>query len=103
MKYRKFRIELIVGMIVVALLGWLLHYVYRWTGNAFLVGLFVPVNESVWEHMKLVYVPMLILSVVMMTRWGEETSACNSSIPDRNICGNLAYSSLILHLQGNCW
>ena len=80
MKYRKFRIELIVGMIVVALLGWLLHYVYHWTGNAFLVGLFVPVNESVWEHMKLVYVPMLILSVVMMTRWGEElppvTPAC---------------------------
>ena len=44
MKYRKFRIELVIGMIVVALLGWLLHYVYHWTGNAFLVGLFVPVK-----------------------------------------------------------
>ena len=72
MKYRKFRMELVIGMIIVAVMGWILHYVYKWTGNAFLVGLFVPVNESVWEHMKLVYVPMLILSVVMMTRWGEE-------------------------------
>ena len=24
------------------------------------VGLFVPVNESTWEHMKLLFVPMLI-------------------------------------------
>ena len=33
---------------------------YDWSGQMWFVGLFVPVNESTWEHMKLLFVPMLI-------------------------------------------
>ena len=42
------------------LLGCLWHFLYEWTGRSSLVGLFAPVNESVWEHTKLLVFPMLL-------------------------------------------
>lgn len=50
------------GAILVAFLGTIFHFVYNWFGQSPLVGLFVPVNESTWEHMKLIFFPMLIFS-----------------------------------------
>jgi hypothetical protein len=44
-------------------LGALLHFVYEWSGNHPLVGLFAPVNESTWEHLKLVFYPILVVSI----------------------------------------
>ena len=54
----------IIGAVVTIVLGVLSHFVYDWTGQNFLVGLFFPVNESTWEHMKLVYFPMLLVTLV---------------------------------------
>ena len=54
----------IFGAVVTIILGILFHFVYEWTGENFLIGLFVPVNESTWEHMKLVYFPMLLVTLV---------------------------------------
>lgn len=54
----------IIGAVVTIVLGTLSHFVYDWTGQNFLVGLFFPVNESTWEHMKLVYFPMLLVTLV---------------------------------------
>ncbi|HVB45893.1 MAG TPA: DUF6512 family protein [Streptosporangiaceae bacterium] len=49
-------------MIVVA--GTLLHFVYAWSGRTLAVGLLSPVNESVWEHTKLLVIPVLAVGVV---------------------------------------
>ena len=43
--------------------GTLLHYLYEWTGEAILVAPFSGVNESTWEHMKLLFFPMLFFAV----------------------------------------
>ena len=50
------------GAILVAFLGTIFHFVYKWLGENPIAGLFVPVNESTWEHMKLIFFPMLIFS-----------------------------------------
>lgn len=34
-----------------------LHFVFRASGRMFAVGLIAPVNESVWEHLKLAFLP----------------------------------------------
>jgi hypothetical protein len=52
------------GIGFVILFGTLLHFVYKWTNQNKIIGLFSPVNESVWEHLKLLFVPMLLYSVV---------------------------------------
>ena len=45
-------------------LGALLHFTYAWSGQNWFVGLFSAVNESVWEHMKLIFTPSLIIMLV---------------------------------------
>lgn len=52
------------GVFFVTALGTFSHFFYQWTGGNGLVALFCPVNESTWEHLKLLFFPYLIWSVV---------------------------------------
>lgn len=52
----------LAGLLVVAVAGAALHFVYHWTGKAIVVSAFVPVNESTWEHLKLLFMPYLAYS-----------------------------------------
>ena len=47
----------------VVLLGVFLHFAYELSGNNPIVGLFALVNESVWEHLKLLFFPMMLLTI----------------------------------------
>ena len=40
-----------IGIVFVLITGSLAHFVYDWSGKNHIVGLFTPINESVWEHM----------------------------------------------------
>ena len=52
----------------VSLLGVLLHFTYDWSGKNPFVGLFSSVNESAWEHLKLFFFPMLLLTLFEFRR-----------------------------------
>ena len=65
MEYKIYRKRLIIGMIIVAVIGTISHFVYDWSAQNKFVGLFFPVNESTWEHMKLAFFPMLLLSLCL--------------------------------------
>ncbi len=52
------------GFVFTGILGTLLHFLFELTNESFLAGLFSAVNESIWEHMKLLYFPMLIYAIV---------------------------------------
>jgi hypothetical protein len=54
----------IAGFLFVIIFGTLIHFVYQWSGNNRMVGLFTPVNESTWEHLKLLLTPMVLFSIV---------------------------------------
>ena len=54
----------IISTIFVMVLGTLLHFTYKWSGNNVIVGIFSPINESIWEHLKLMFFPMLITIIV---------------------------------------
>lgn len=51
------------GFITIVIIGGLSHFVYSWSGECEFVGAFAPVNESVWEHLKMGYWGVLIFSV----------------------------------------
>ncbi|MBQ4111696.1 MAG: hypothetical protein IJD38_02755 [Clostridia bacterium] len=53
----------LVGFGVTSLGGTLLHFLYDWTGGAVWVAPFSGVNESTWEHMKLLFWPMLAFAI----------------------------------------
>ena len=52
------------GFSLATLGGTLLHFLYDWAGGSILAAAFSGVNESTWEHMKLLYFPMLFFSLV---------------------------------------
>ena len=52
------------GFAVTSLVGTLLHFLYEWTGNSILVAPFSAVNESIFEHMKLLFFPLLFFALV---------------------------------------
>ena len=44
--------------------GTILHFIYNWTDKNILVAPFSAINESTWEHMKLLFFPMFIFALV---------------------------------------
>ena len=54
----------LMGFAMASLLGTLLHFLYEWLGGAAWIAPFSGVNESTWEHMKLLFWPMLLFAIV---------------------------------------
>ncbi len=71
---------LIKGTIFVLITGVLSHFVYQWSGNMRLIGLFFPINESVWEHMKLCFFPMLTASFYLNRKLSSDYPCITSSL-----------------------
>ena len=60
------------GFVFTAVVGTLLHFLFDWTGGSPAAALVSAVNESIWEHIKLIYYPMLIFSLIEYRVWGKE-------------------------------
>lgn len=60
--------------VLVFLLGTCLHFTYHWSGENLLVGLFSAINESVWEHTKMVILPTVLWYVVYYARHKSEVA-----------------------------
>lgn len=65
----------ITAFFTIGIMGTLGHFLFEWTGENAIVGLFFPVNESTWEHLKLLFFPTLIFS------FGEYI-ICKEEIPE---------------------
>ncbi len=52
------------GFAVTSLLGTVLHFLYDWLGRPIWIAPFSGVNESTWEHMKLLFWPMVLFAVI---------------------------------------
>ena len=64
MKDKKILYFYIFSTIFSILLGTLLHFTYKWSNNNIWLSFFSAVNESTWEHLKLVFFPLLISTMI---------------------------------------
>lgn len=62
----------IVGFLLTAAGGTLLHFLFDLTGETTGAALISAVNESTWEHMKLLFYPMVLFALVEFFLWGSE-------------------------------
>lgn len=62
------------GFSLTSLVGTLLHFLYDWTGGSLLVAPISGVNESTWEHMKLLYVPLLAFAFIQRRTFRDSPS-----------------------------
>lgn len=60
-----------LGILWTLVLGTLSHFFYQWSHENMLVGLFSPVNESVWEHLKLLFFPALMYMLIEQKAMGK--------------------------------
>lgn len=54
----------IIVTIICLILGTILHFTYEWSLENPIIGILSAVNESTWEHLKLVFYPMCIMAIV---------------------------------------
>jgi hypothetical protein len=52
------------GIFFIIIAGTLIHFVFDWANKSRLAGLFSPVNESVWEHLKLGYWSLALFTLI---------------------------------------
>lgn len=85
-----------VGFAVTSILGTLLHFLYDLLGEVKWIAPFSGVNESTWEHMKLLFWPLLIYAIIQSFFFSErEDFIC---IKLRGILLGLGLIPLIFYL-----
>lgn len=75
----KLKRYIIEGIIFVLITGSIAHFIYDWSGENALIGFLVPINESIWEHMKLCFFPMLLYSFYMIYKLEPDYPCISSS------------------------
>lgn len=58
------KINSLLAYIIIGIAGTLFHFIYEWSGENPIVGAIASVNESVWEHLKLLFFPALFYFVI---------------------------------------
>lgn len=61
----------VAGFLFTAVTGTFLHFLFDLTGGSMIAALFSAVNESIWEHMKLLFYPMFLFALIECFRWGK--------------------------------
>ena len=63
----------VAGFLFTSVVGTLLHFLFDWTGGSVIVALLSAVNESIWEHLKLLFYPMVVFALAEYYFWGKDT------------------------------
>ncbi len=90
----------IIAFFVIGILGTLGHFVYEWSGGNYAVGLFFPVNESTWEHLKLLFFPTAVYSVFEYFLSREKPRNYLQAVVFSTICGMLWIIILFYTING---
>ncbi len=62
----------LAGFLFTSAAGTLLHFLYDWSGQNPFFALFSGVNESIWEHMKLLFVSMCLFTFIQTPYWKDK-------------------------------
>ncbi|MDD2960017.1 MAG: DUF6512 family protein [Lachnospiraceae bacterium] len=77
----------LIGIVFTIVLGFLLHFVYEWLGYNQFVALFSAVNESTWEHLKLLFFPYILYAILEYISIGNKYSNFVTAKCISVICG----------------
>ena len=79
-----------IGIVFSVIVGTLAHFVYEWTGKNPIAAIFFPINESVWEHVKLLFFPTLLYGLFLIKKWKEAYPCIVPSVPVGIVIGSLS-------------
>lgn len=87
--------QLLLAFVLAALAGAGLHFVYGLCPNG-VTALFSPVNESIWEHVKILFWPYLAAAVWLT--WGRPTALRPWLLTGVGICLAMLGVGYFLHV-----
>lgn len=87
----------LAGIIFTIIAGTLDHFIYQWSGESVFLAPFSAVNESTWEHLKLLAVPMLLSSLTEYFAYGK---AFSNFLAARTCCVLAGMASIIVMFYG---
>ena len=94
MKVYSMKVIKIIGVFISFILAIVLHFVYEWFPNT-VFSIVAPVNESIWEHMKLIFSASLIFSILEYFTYKKKDITYNNFILSYAISGII---SIIIYL-----
>lgn len=97
---KNIRSWLIAGFIFTAVFGTLSHFFYDWSNENPLIGLISPVNESTWEHMKLVFFPVLLWSLPLPPHLSDKSPSLRPALLFGGLLGTLSIPVLFYTYSG---
>ena len=97
---KNIRSWLIAGFIFTAVFGTFSHFFYGWSNENPLIGLISPVNESTWEHMKLVFSPVLLWSLLLPPHLSDESPSLRPALLFGGLLGTFAVPVLFYTYSG---
>lgn len=100
MNMKNIKAYFIAGVLFTAVLGTFLHFAYELSGNNFFVGLFAPINESIWEHTKLIYFPTLICGLYINKNLKNQYPCIYSAMSFASLLGILLIIILFYTYSG---
>ena len=62
----------LAGFLFTCVAGTLLHFAYDWSGKSKVVAAFSATNESTWEHLKLLWVPLVLFAILEYFLYGKK-------------------------------
>lgn len=62
----------VAGFLFTSIVGTFLHFLFGLSGRSVIAAIFSVVNESIWEHMKLIYYPMFLFTLIEYRFEGKE-------------------------------
>lgn len=73
-KKQYFYYELTFALLAIVL-GTLFHFIYKWSDYHYLIAFISPINESTWEHLKMLFFPFLFLTFIEYFMIGKNFSS----------------------------
>ena len=90
----------IINIILFFALSFLWHFMYDWFPN-FLTSIFFPVNESIWEHMKIIFGVIVfgsLISLILMNKFHIKHNNFYIEIITKAVLGVLFYLIIFIPL-----
>ena len=90
----------LIAFLFIGIFATLGHFFYEWSGENILISYFFPINESTWEHLKLLFFPTIIFSIIEYIFVKNEIKNHIASVTISVIIGMFAIITLFYTYQG---
>lgn len=90
----------IIAFVVIGVLGTISHFIYEWSDFNRVIGYFFAINESTWEHLKLLFFPTLLFSFIEYLFVKNEIENYIPSVVISVIVGTISIITLFYTYKG---